>query len=336
MSDVNWRLDWPVAGGERPGRARLKEQAEDFRVDEVLPLERDGAGEHLCLYIEKRGDNTEYLARQLARLADCRPMDVGFCGLKDRHSVTRQWFSLYRPGKEAEDQALMGRISESWKVVDQVRLPRKLRRGDHQGNRFRILLRHVEGDREALEAGLRRLASEGCPNYFGPQRFGHDGGNLDHAANLDPADIRSGGSRKRRRGRQSTGSGSSKNVLYFSAARSWLFNEILARRVSDGSWKRVIEGEPDQHASAPTGPLWGDGGTAATGMQEKMERDLVGQWPTLARLFADTRMKPERRSLVCMPRELEWQWSGVDQLELEFGLLPGQYATAVLGELFDL
>ena len=79
-----WRLQWPPAWGGPLGSARLKAEPEDFCVDEVLGFELSGAGEHLCLYLEKRGDNTDYVARQLAKLAGCRPMDVSFCGLKDR------------------------------------------------------------------------------------------------------------------------------------------------------------------------------------------------------------------------------------------------------------
>lgn len=335
MTDSVWPLDWPVAGGERAGRARLKAQPEDFRVDEILPLPANGEGEHLCLYLEKCGDNTDYLARQLAGMIGCRPMDVGFCGLKDRHAVTRQWFSLYRPGMEADDEALSRQVSEEWPVLEKTRLPRKLRRGDHQGNQFRIRLRHVRGDVSLIESGLERLAVTGCPNYFGAQRFGHRGGNLDQAVRLDPSRIGAGHPRSRRRGRHGSGSRNTKNVLYFSAARSFLFNEVLARRVADASWQRTMEGEPSD-SGEPTGPMWGDGGTMATGEQERLEREVVSHWPSLLRVFADTRMKPERRPLVCQPRGLEWWWESETELVVAFTLPPGQYATTVLGDLFEL
>ncbi|HCW89385.1 MAG TPA: tRNA pseudouridine(13) synthase TruD [Marinobacter sp.] len=335
MTDSIWPLDWPVGGGQRAGRAYLKAEPEDFRVDEILPLPPGVAGEHLCLYIEKRGDNTEYLARQLAALAGCRPMDVSFCGLKDRHAVTRQWFSLYRPGMEAEDDALIRQIGVQWPVREKTRLARKLRRGDHQANHFRIRLRDVQGEREAIESGLERLVVHGCPNYFGTQRFGHQGGNLDQAARMDPSRMGAGHRRKRRPGRHNGGGQNAKNVLYFSAARSFLFNEVLARRVADGSWQRMMDGEPEG-SGVPTGPMWGDGGTLASGAQEQLEREVVGHWPSLLRLFVDTRMKPERRPLVCQPEGMTWQWSDSGHLNLAFTLPPGQYATTVLGDLFEL
>jgi tRNA pseudouridine13 synthase len=145
---------------------------------------------------------------------------------------------------------------------------------------------------------------------------------------LDPASLnrrgRSGG--KGRGGKKRAGSEGAKNVLYFSAARSWLFNEVLAARVADGTWT-----EPEA-----TGPLWGDGGTTASGALETLERDIVAQTPALASLFSVTRMKPERRPLAVKPDNLAWQWLDEDSLELAFILSPGQYATTILSDIFEL
>lgn len=330
-----WRLDWPTSHG-RVASAKLKSVPEDFRVEEILAVADliPGEGEHLCLCLEKKGDNTEFVARQLARMAGCRGFDVGFCGLKDRHAVTTQWFSLYRPGMESEDSDLLREVAAHWRVLASARAPRKLRRGEHSANRFSILLRNVEGSKAEIDEALNRLGEQGAPNYFGPQRFGHAGGNLDRALAIDPSQLNRRGGRAKRGSRG--GRDGSKNVLYFSAARSWLFNEVLATRVSDGSWTTCLPGEPGDSASGPTGPMWGDGGTIATNGQEELERGVVGQWPELERLFAATRMQPERRPLVVRPQELGWQWQGEDTLEIRFVLPPGHYATTVLGDIFGL
>lgn len=333
-----WRLDWPTSGGGRIASGRLKTTPGDFIVDELLEFLESGSvvdadatpgsGEHLCLKLEKVGDNTEYVARELARMADCRNFDVGFCGLKDRHAVTRQWFSLYRPGCEAQDASLIEDIAARWPVLAASRQARKLRRGEHNGNGFIVTLRAVTGEHEVIDRALVRLADIGAPNYFGPQRFGNGGANLDRAVHLDPATLnrrsRSGG--KGRGGKKRAGSDGSKNVLYFSAARSWLFNEVLAARVEDGSWAEA----------GATGPLWGDGGTTASGPLETLERDIVAQTPGLASLFSVTRMKPERRPLAVKPERLSWQWLADDSLELTFLLSPGQYATTILSDIFEL
>lgn len=348
---AGWRLDWPVSGGLRLASAHLKSSPDDFQVFEHLfPEDEDsvapafaieslaasslGDGEHLCVRLLKTGDNTEYVARELAALAGCRGSDVGFCGMKDRHAVTVQWFSLYRPGQVSEDANLLAAIAERWPVLAARRELRKLRRGDHQGNGFVITLRAVDGERAAVEQGLVRLRDQGAPNYFGPQRFGREGGNLQAAVALDPSRL----NRKRGRG----GRSASKNVLYFSAARSWLFNEVLAERVLAGTWAEVLPGEPEVSSPrSPTGPLWGDGGTLAGEPLAQMERDVVARHPEFEALFRATRMQPERRPLVTRPEALTWKWlepvaSELPGLQLTFSLPPGQYATTVLGDLFDL
>lgn len=240
--------------------------------------------------------------------------------------MTVQWFSLYRPGQEAQDPALIEEVGQRWPVLAAVRHSRKLRRGDHQANGFEIVLRKVSGQRELVESGLERLARQGAPNYFGPQRFGFQGANLDRAVQIDPSQL------NRKRGR--AGRTASKNVLYFSAARSWLFNQVLAERVINRTWNKILPGEPDP--SGPTGPLWGDGGTLASGEQEARERDVVNAFPELTRLFQATRMKPERRSLVVLPGAFGWQWLDATTLRIRFMLSPGQYATTLLGDLFEL
>lgn len=348
MSDAevgtgNWRLDWPVSAGARVASAHLKTVPEDFRVGEVLeefpeqaePSTVAGEGEHLCLRLEKTGDNTEFVAGELATLAGCRSFDVGFCGLKDRHAVTSQWFSLYRPGMMEEDTALIAQISERWPVKSACRSVRKLRRGDHQGNHFTVRLRQISAERDVVEDALERLKIQGAPNYFGSQRFGFGGGNLDRAIHIDPSTLNHRGGQGKRRGRGKPGGGRDgrKNVLYFSAARSWLFNEVLASRVAEGSWRTPLPGEPTATA---TGPLWGDGGTSASGEAGQRERGTVAQTPELASLFMTTRMKPERRPLVAVPEGLSWSWLDDGGLELDFFLQPGQYATTVLSDIFEL
>lgn len=334
---ARWRLAWPTSTGYRAGEALLKVSPEDFRVTEQLWPEWEtsdsdapGAGEHLCVRIEKTGDNTEYVARELSAMAGCKAFEVGFCGLKDRHAVTVQWFSLYCPGREAEDADLLQTISGRWPVLSSRRHARKLRRGEHLSNGFDLVLRQVAGDKAALEQALALLAERGAPNYFGPQRFGFAGGNLERAVTLDPTRLN-----RKKGGRRGGGGSGSKNVLYFSAARSWLFNEVLAARVDADSWFDCLSGEPGDDGT-PSGPLWGDGGTSATGEQEALERAVVAGHPEFERLFLSTRMKPERRSLVTRPAQLCWQWLDDSTLRLQFFLPPGQYATTVLGDVFEL
>ena len=87
---------WARAHGSPLFAATIRTTASDFEVTEELGFELDGAGEHDYLYVEKTGTNTEWLSRQLAKFAAVPAKDVGYSGLKDRHAVTRQWFSVPR------------------------------------------------------------------------------------------------------------------------------------------------------------------------------------------------------------------------------------------------
>jgi tRNA pseudouridine13 synthase len=87
--------------------------------------------------------------------------------------------------------------------------------------------------------------------------------------------------------------------------------------------------------------LWGDGGTSAGEPLARRERDVVARHPEFEALFRATRMQPERRPLVTRPEGLDWHWlepgeSEPPGLQLTFSLPPGQYATTVLGDLFEL
>jgi len=315
----------------------FRQQLHDFCVDEVLGFDLLGEGEHVYLHIEKRGDNTAWLARQIARLADVQPMDVGYAGLKDRHGITRQWFSVYLPkGEEPQWQSLN---SDSVTLLTVTRHTKKLRRGSHAGNDFRIRLRGLNGEREDLPQRLSVLAQGGVPNYFGPQRFGHDGNNLLEAERL----LVEGGKIKNRQ----------KRGLILSAARSYLFNSVLSHRVESGSWKALLEGEPSaifhqqsagsgEDASGvaadlvlTTGPLWGRGRPLSSADCLALESELLEPLASWRDGLEHVGLSQERRSLHLVPEGFTSSLSE-DRLEVSFHLPPGAYATVVLRELLVL
>ncbi len=176
MSEEPGLNDWPRAHGGPVAQGVLRTEAEDFIVEEQLGFAPDGVGDHVWLYIEKRHANTHWVARKLAELAWVAPSEVGFAGLKDRHALTRQWFSVALCGNKEPDWTALN--STEMRVWEVVRHRHKLRRGDHQANRFQIRLRDFRGDAGKCEEVLRRITEQGFPNYFGEQRFGNDNGNL--------------------------------------------------------------------------------------------------------------------------------------------------------------
>jgi len=308
---------WPNAYPASGASATLKRLNEDFAVTE-LPLQPpSGAGEHLWLEIEKNGANTAFVAQQLAEAAGVEARDVGYAGLKDRHAITRQWFSIYLPKGEAPD--LTGLQHPEFKVLSQSRHVKKLRPGDLQGNRFRIVLRDVAGDREAVEANLAAVASQGVPNYFGAQRFGHDGGNVEQGRAMLAREIRVRNPKKK--------------GLYLSAVRAFVFNEVLAQRIQQGLWGTTLPGDVMDQAGQPTGPLWGRGRVTTTDQAQALENAVAGRHATLCDGMEHAGLDQERRALVASPAGMSWAWPQADQLVLTFSLPAGSYATAVLNEI---
>ena len=161
--------DEVFAHGQVDVTADYRGQLADFFVEEQLGFELSGQGEHLCLWVEKHAQNTQYVAKQLAKFANLRLRDVSYCGLKDRHAITRQWFCLPVPIKSTLDWS--GFDCEGVSILNAVRHTKKLRTGVHQANRFVIKLTNLAGGQQIQSDLTTRLAlikRLGVPNYFGP------------------------------------------------------------------------------------------------------------------------------------------------------------------------
>ncbi|MFM2120248.1 MAG: hypothetical protein RL722_1716 [Pseudomonadota bacterium] len=322
MSDTLYKTlpTWPHAYPVSRASATLKRQNDDFIVTE-LPLQLpSGEGEHIWLEVEKNGANTVFVAQQLAEAAGVQERDVGYAGLKDRYAITRQWFSIYFPKGETPD--LTPLQHSEFKVLSQSRHVRKLRPGDLQGNRFRIVLREVSaeaGGRQAVERNLAAVASQGVPNYFGAQRFGFDGGNVEQGRAMLAREIRVRNPKKK--------------GIYLSAVRSFVFNEVLALRIRQGLWGQTLPGDVMDAAGKPTGPLWGRGRVSTTDQAQALELAVAECHATLCGGMEFAGLDQERRALVASPTDMSWAWTEADQLVLSFVLPAGNYATPVLNEV---
>jgi tRNA pseudouridine13 synthase len=330
----------PNAFGGPVLRARMRATQDDFRVDELDAFEASGQGEHLLLTIEKRGMNTAFAARKLAQWAGIPEMGVSYAGLKDRHAVTTQRFTVHLPKKIAPDLATLE--ADDFRVLASTWHARKLPRGALAGNRFVLTLRDVEGERAAIEARLRAIQARGVPNFFGEQRFGRHGDNVAQALAMF------NGRRVKREER----------TLLLSAARSALFNRVLAQRVADDTWDRALDGEvwmldgsrsvfgPEPFDDAlmarlatfdihPTGPLWGEGELRSAGAARDLELAAMADDEVVAVRagLEAARLKQERRALRLRPLQMTWEWPAHDVLRLSFELPPGSYATTVLEQI---
>jgi tRNA pseudouridine13 synthase len=301
-------------------------------VDERLPFVPEGTGEHCFVRLEKVGLTTRDVQLDLARHHRLTPLDVGYAGMKDKHAVARQWFSL-RGVEEPSAPA-----DQAMKILETSRHPKKLRRGELGGNRFAVRLRGVAAeDRGTAEAGLRALANRGAPNYFGPQRFGEN--NLEAAREWLAGRRRAERPDGRRRGRRRSGGARFREGLHISVLRSFLFNEVLAERVRAGTWREPIPGDVLEN-DRPTGPLWGRGRSPAEEAAAEVEARVLSCHEEIRHGLEHAGVSQNRRPLVLEADGLEWRIvdapDGSLTVEVEFGLPAGGYATSLLGEVFEL
>jgi tRNA pseudouridine13 synthase len=171
MSEPYLTANLPGIGG------RIKDQPEDFRVEEIPLYKVDGVGEHCWFTIEKNGITTYQALNLLAKALGRRTVDFGYAGLKDARAITRQQISIER---EPSDR-IRSLTFANLRIVEVTRHRNKLKIGHLAGNRFRVRIRHDDwakagGSPEQALANARAVVAilqrTGVPNFFGPQRFG--------------------------------------------------------------------------------------------------------------------------------------------------------------------
>ncbi len=328
------------ASARPDGTAVIRSCPEDFRVDEELGFELEGQGQHHWLQIEKSLLTTETVAVSLAKAAGIPRNGVGYAGMKDRNAVTRQWFSVDLAGRSAPEWTEF--LPSGCRLLRETRHRRKLRRGGLKRNRFQLLLREVSGNRALIDLQLERIGATGVPNYFGPQRFGRDAGNISHAWGML--------TRKHRiRDRHL-------RSIYLSTGRSLLFNRVLSHRVSLDNWCRPVDGDvmaldgsssvflaeiadgvvkdrAERQDIHPTGPLWGDGPSLAQTAAAQIELDALEGCEGWCTGLERARLEPARRSLRLRVGALVWEWHDECTVQLDFELPAGAYATSLLREI---
>ncbi len=340
----------------------MKQSPQDFQVDEIPLLSPSGEGEHVWLHVRKVGANTDWVAGQLARLLAVPKKQVSYAGMKDRHAVTTQWFSVQLPG-QATPSILLDALTSGVNLLDWVpshkegeagadkgdsivevlaveRHSRKLKRGALKGNTFTIRLTDCLGDLSILPALINKMNLQGVPNYYGSQRFGHGYRNVQQAEQWFTT-----GRRPRKREQSS---------IYLSAARSWLFNQILAARVEQGMWNKAMAGDVfildgshscfsadgdeaidqrlEQADIHPSCALWGQGELLSSLELRTLEESVADQYSVLAKGLMAQRLDQERRSTRIMPH-LSLESLEKDTVIVKMRLEAGVFATSVLSEL---
>ena len=323
--------------------ADTKLQPCDFKVSEQLGFDCSGEGEHIWLNVTKIEMHTTQVAMEIAKCAKVAVKHVGFSGMKDHRAVTSQWFSVWLPGvKDDELPDWYALTGGGMQVNTTLRHSRKLKRGTHLANDFEIRLKNFSGDIDELNANIESLLIKGVPNYFGEQRFGFSGSNLNKAAQWFEKGFKIKQQNKR--------------SLLLSASRAWLFNVVLSERLKNQDWLTVYDHEPlnlsgsksyfisdnkvkDQQRLNDmdvntTGPLWGTGidKVLPVSTLRSLEEKVLMSYPVFLNGLEQAGLSYDRRPLRFIPQNLAWRVDG-DCIILNFSLSRGQFATAFLREL---
>ncbi|MEZ8147354.1 tRNA pseudouridine(13) synthase TruD [Enterovibrio norvegicus] len=339
MTDVMHSLAYQH--GKPSATGRLKAQPEHFFVSETLDFTPASHGEHFLVRIRKIGENTKYVANELAKACGVKSRDVSWAGLKDRHAVTEQWFSVHLPGQDDPDLTEFVDTHEGVDaILETTRHDKKLRPGDLIGNRFSLVITDFTGD-AAIDARLSNIRDKGVPNYFGSQRFGRNGNNVVSAREWgqDKFRVRD----------------KSKRSFYLSAARSYMFNQVLSARIEQGMTHTPMRGDMlidnTEHLKLVldtdkatellekghwliSGPMTGDNALPTEADARKFEQNIIDQEPDLLAVIRSNRMRHDRRALMLFPQDMEWTCEK-DTLTVSFSLPAGSFATAVMREVIE-
>ena len=331
LNELNYAYGHPMSSGD------IKSSPEDFCVEENLGFELAGEGEHLCLLIEKKRLNTEEMAKIIARTLGLPLKSISYAGLKDKFAKTTQWFSLHLPG--IDNPILDGLNTDNYRLLKAIRHNKKLKIGALKENHFIIKVQHSNYDEKELFSRIENIKAHGVPNYFGPQRFGHNSANLDRAKEILLEN-------KKIKNRHLRG-------IYYSAARSFLFNQILSLRVKKQNWNYPLSGDlmmlvgshsifpisdvddeilkrVRENDVSPAAPLWGEGKELLTGEAMQIQNQAIEPWQGWCEALERHGLQKSYRSMVLVPENLQLH----DDV-FTFTLPTGAYATTVLRELLS-
>jgi tRNA pseudouridine13 synthase len=323
----------------------IRTTPEDFQVTELNEIELSGEGEHLWLYIQKTSNNSIWVSKQLANVCQVPQKQVAFAGQKDRHAITKQWFSIQLP-KISKPEKIQSALGDGIQIIKSGKHSRKIKTGQLDANAFEIIIRDIKGDKSQIEQNITSIIQDGVPNYFGSQRFGHDMGNIAKCQEWFAGNYKV----------------KSRNLksLLISTARSHIFNLIVAKRIEQNTWDKSISGDilqldkshswfPSSDASSDelqkrlkefdihlSAAMWGEDLVQSQDECAQLENSIAKDFPIYQKGFEKFRLKQDRRAMRICPLEFKHLWQDANTLQLNFKLLPGAYATGIMREILSV
>ena len=312
----------------------------------MIDFKLSGEGEHFWLYLEKTRLNTQQVAKELGKFYKIPRKNIGYSGLKDKIAVTRQWFSIWLPGKQGKLE--YGVFScENCLVIQSGWHHKKLKKGTHKFNHFKIIVRDLKPPLQILKNKINMIRDQGFVNCYGSQRFGEDEVNLVKAI----AYIKGEYEVKSRIDCD----------FYLSVLRSYLFDQYLAIRSEAQTFNQVLLGDvvgflgkntwfavsdPDQIDDVQkrvdsgelviAGPLYGmSQKLMLSGEALSLWERVLEESPWHKNLLSQG-MMTQYRALVVKVFDLNDKLVYPESLCLDFKLQKGCYATTMLEAMADV
>jgi tRNA pseudouridine13 synthase len=320
----------------------IKDTPDDFIVKEIPVYEPEGEGEHLFINLTKKGVTTREVQKSIARLFNTPRQDVNYAGIKDKHAVTTQNFSVWL--REGQDQNLAYKLEEELPVTihNLAFHPRKIKSGHLAGNGFAIRIRNLDmpvpqaAERAGEIAKLLRIS--GVPNFYGDQRFGMEGDNALRGLQIITGELREKSKWLRR--------------FLMSSYQSYLFNYYLYRRMEQGLYGKILTGDVakkhetggifvvedatrdqerlENQEISYTGPVYGKKMTPAQGEAARLEEQILEEQNIDLQTLRNARLTGTRRQGILIPRiRVEEE---AESIRLHFTLPKGAFATIVVRE----
>ncbi len=322
---------------------KIKVNPEDFTVDEIPAYEPSGSGEHLFVHLTKTGITTKEVQKALAKIFNTKRSEVEFAGIKDKHAVASQYFSVWLYNKQ--DPEMVCKLEDQIPVrINSFRFhQRKLKKGHLHGNQFNIKIREPEID---LDEALKRITEIkekaiqlGIPNFYGDQRFGIEGDNPQQGLEILKGERKIQNKWLRQ--------------FLLASFQSYLFNYYLEKRIREGLFNEIMPGDIakkhetggifivedketeqkrfDNKEICFTGPIFGKKMTQAKGEAFVFENSILEENEVTPEELEKAKLSGTRRAGIILP-SIE-SMKEEDGIRVKFQLPKGSFATIVLREI---
>ncbi|MBU0957769.1 MAG: tRNA pseudouridine(13) synthase TruD [Nanoarchaeota archaeon] len=319
---------------------KIRQKPEHFIVEEIPAYPPIGTGSHLFVNITKQNQTTKQVQEDIAKQLNMNPLDISFAGMKDKHAITTQWFSINLDTTKVTKAEAINKIDlmKNIKLNSYELHDKKLKPGHLKANKFTIIISETDKIEQAKETA-KQIEKTGIPNYYGEQRFGVDNDNAEKGKQIiqDKLKIREKFQKK----------------LYLNSYQSYLCNLYLTERLNQNLINKILKGDiakktdtggmfivedpitdqkrMDKKEITFTAPMFGYKMTQPTHESLEFENKILEKENITIQNLKKAKLKGTRRQGIIFPENLEIK-KHPKGIQVSFTLRKGSFATIVLRE----